>query len=133
MMASAAPGLRRTVFAAYALSATACIIGLVFCLIKSPQARSEAYVAAAVELAGEQRLQTAITAAAEAVRLDPANKKGWNLLAALLQQNGDHRASLKASRMAARLGGEGTLPAPVYALPAALKLSYLGDGNMVTP
>lgn len=132
-MASAAPSFRKTVFAAYAAAVLSCVIGLGFCLIKSPQARSETYIAAAVELAGEQRLGAAINAAAESVRLDPANKKGWSLLSALLQQNGDHHAARRASRMAATLGGEGLYEAPAYALPAALKLSLLGDSGPATP
>lgn len=133
MMASAAPSFRRTVFAAYAAAVLSCVIGLGFCLIKSPQARSETYIAAAVDLAADQRLEAAINAAAESVRLDPANKKGWSLLSALLQQNGDHHAARRASRMAARLGGDAASETPAYALPAALKLSLLGDSAPATP
>lgn len=132
-MATTAPAFRKTVFAAYMVAVLSCVTGLGCCLIKSPQARSETYIAAAVELAGGQQIQTAVTAAAEAVRLNPVNRKGWTLLAALLQQNGDQRAAVRASRMAAKLGGEGAAQAPSYALPAALKLSLLAEHGPAVP
>jgi hypothetical protein len=60
----------------------------------------------------------------EAVRLNPAAPQGWQMLSKLLRDNGQAQAAKQAMVIAARLQ-QNPDPAPVYAMPAELRLSLL--------
>ena len=113
----------RTVLA-FSLALTSCFLGLVFCVVKSPQSRAEAYMALAAQAMTQSRPQEAAAAALEAVRLNPAAPQGWQLLSRLLRDNGQSQAAKQAMVIAARLQ-QNPDPAPVYAMPAELRLSLL--------
>jgi Tfp pilus assembly protein PilF len=125
MTGATSPSANRTAFRAFCLAALSCVLGLGFCLIKSPQSRSEAYLAAALDQAGRQNIVQASSLAVEAVRLHPANVKGWTLLAELLQQKGDYEAARQARDIAVRMSRSPGHTDPLYAMPAELKLSLL--------
>jgi cytochrome c-type biogenesis protein CcmH/NrfG len=109
---------------AFSLALFSCVLGLVFCVVKSPQSRSEAYLAMAAEAITQSRPQEAAAAAMEAVRLNPAAPKAWQLLSKLLRENGQGQAAKQALVIAARLQ-QNPDPTPVYAMPADLRLSLL--------
>ncbi len=113
----------RTVLA-FSLALTSCFLGIVFCVVKSPQSRAEAYMALAAQAMTQSRPQEAAAAALEAVRLNPAAPQGWQLLSRLLRDNGQSQAAKQAMVIAARLQ-QNPDPAPVYAMPAELRLSLL--------
>lgn len=113
----------RTLFA-FSLCLLSCFLGLVFCVVKSPQSRAEAYMAMAAEAVTQSRPHDAAAAAMEAVRLNPAAPKAWQLLSRLLRDNGQSQAAKQALVIAARLQ-QNPDPAPVYAMPADLRLSLL--------
>ncbi len=112
-------------FSAFLLAAFSCVLGLSFCLLKSPQARGEAYLALAVEAMAENRFEEASAAALESVRLNPASPQGWQLISGMLQQKGDHEAAARARSIASKLQQNPRSMTPVYAMPAELKLSLL--------
>lgn len=116
---------RKRAFGAFSLAAFSCLLGLSFCLIKSPQARSEAYLAAAIQALDENHPQEAAAAALQAVTLNPSAPKGWHMLSQMLQQKGDTRAAQQARVIASRLQQNGSDSALLYAMPAELKLSLL--------
>lgn len=109
---------------AFSLAVFSCVLGLLFCVVKSPQSRSDAYLALAAEAMVQSRPHDAAAAAMEAVRLNPAAPKAWQLLSKLLHDNGQAQAAKQALVIAARLQ-QNPGPAPVYAMPADLRLSLL--------
>ena len=109
---------------AFSLAFLSCFLGLVFCVIKSPQSKAEAYLALAAEAMSQSRPHDAAAAAMEAVRLNPAAPGAWQLLSRLLRDNGQNQAAKQALVIAARLQ-QNPDPAPVYAMPADLRLSLL--------
>lgn len=123
----------RAAFYAFFLAAFSCALGLAFCLVKSPQARSDAYLAAAFEAEQNQRFEQAGLAAFEAVRLNPVSADAWRMLAKMLQQNGDKVAAAKARSIAARMQQNPAGASPVYAMPADFKLSLLALAEQGTP
>lgn len=116
---------QRTAFFAFALAAFSCVLGLSFCLIKSPQSRAQAYVAAAVQAMADHDDGTAAQAALNAVQLDPMQPQGWRILSDMLQRRGDETAAAQARIIAARVQQNPHMPPPVYAMPAAFKLSLM--------
>lgn len=112
-------------YQAFALATLSCVLGLLFCLVKSPQARSEAYLSLAMESMAQSRPQEAAAAALEAVRLNPAAPQGWRLLSRMLQQNGQGHAARQAMVIASHLQQNPHSPTPLYAMPAELRLSLL--------
>ena len=114
-----------TAFFAFAFAALACLLGLSFCLIKSPQSRAQLYVAAAVEAMQNSDDERAALAALEAVRLDPMQPQGWRILSEMLQKRGDRDAAAQARVIAARVQQNPASVPPVYAMPAEFKLSLL--------
>lgn len=125
----AAPALKtrmpKTAFCAFFLAAFSCALGLVFCLVKSPQARAGAYIAAAADAMDQGQADLAAASALEAVRLDPMRAEGWQILSAMLQQKGDMAAAAQARTIAFRVQQNPDDAAPVYAMPAEFKLSLL--------
>lgn len=121
----------RTLFA-FSLALFSCVLGLVFCVVKSPQSRAEAYLALAADAMTQSRPHDAAAAALEAVRLNPAAPKAWQLLSRLLRDNGQSQAAKQALVIAARLQ-QNPDPAPVYAMPADLRLSLLVLAETGTP
>ncbi len=111
-------------FFAFSLALFSCVLGLVFCVVKSPQSRAEAYMALAAQAMTQQRPHDAAAAAMEAVRLNPAAPQGWQLLSRLLRDNGQSQAAKQALVIAARLQ-QNPEAAPAYAMPAELRLSLL--------
>ena len=118
------PSAKR-VFLAFFLAAFSCLLGLSFCLVKSPQSRAQAYVAAAFVAMQDHRPHQAIAAALEAVRLDPMLPQGWQILSQTLQQTGDNAGAAQARTIAARLQHKPVHAAPVYAAAADVRLSLL--------
>ncbi len=114
---------------AFLLVAFSCVLGLSFCLIKSPQARSEAYLATAVQAMEHNQTEPAASAALEAVRLNPMAPQGWRILSRLLQQKGNQAAAKYAQSIASRLQQNPDSSDPVYAMPAEFKLSLLALGE----
>ncbi len=112
-------------YQAFALAALSCVLGLVFCLVKSPQARSEAYLSLAMEAMAQSRTPEAASAALEAVRLNPGAPDGWRLLSKMLQQNGQSHAARQALVIASHLQQNPDNASPLYAMPADLRLSLL--------
>lgn len=112
-------------YQAFALAALSCVLGLFFCLVKSPQARSDAYLSLAMEAMAQSRPQEAASAAMEAVRLNPAAPEGWRLLSKMLQQNGQGHAARQALVIASHLQQNPASASPLYAMPADLRLSLL--------
>lgn len=115
----------KTAFAAFFLVAFSCLFGLSFCLIKSPQARAEAYLATAVEALSQNLPEQAAQAAIEAVRLNPMLPQGWEILSKLLQQNGQDMAAAQAQSIAAKVQQNPSAAPVIYAMPAEFKLSLL--------
>ena len=120
-------------FLAFFLAAFSCLLGLSFCLVKSPQARAQAYVAAAIEAMQDQRPHQAAAAALEAVRLDPMLPRGWQILSEVLQQTGDVGAAAQARSIAARVQHKPVDALPVYAAAADLRLSLLALADQQVP
>ena len=116
---------QRTALFAFALAAFSCLLGLVFCLVKSPQSRAQAYVASAVEAMGAQNMEQAAQAALAAIHLDPMQPQGWQILSEMLQRRGDEAAAAQARMIALRVQQNPHVPPPVYAMPAEFKLSLL--------
>ena len=127
------PTSRRTAFCAFGLAVFSCLLGLSFCLLKSPQARSQAYLAAAVEAMDNNQPEQAAAAALQAVRLNPMLPEGWHLLSQMLQQKGDENAAAQARSIAARVQQNPRDSAPVYAMPAEFKLSLLALAETQIP
>lgn len=115
---------------AFLLAAFSCVLGVSFCLVKSPQARSESYLSLCVQAMAENDDDTAVSAAMEAVRLDPSMDKGWMILSELLQKKGHHQAALRARSIAAVLQKNGKGFPPAYAVPAEFRLSLLAPDDM---
>lgn len=116
---------QKLAFCAFFLAAFSCALGLFFCLIKSPQARADSYISHAAQSLEEGHLQQAATAAIEAVRLNPADARAWHMLSSILQQNGDMEAALQAKAIGSKVQQNASAQVPVYAMPAAFKLSLL--------
>jgi Tfp pilus assembly protein PilF len=100
---------------------------------KSPQARSEAYLAAALDAHDQSRPSDAAAAAMEAVRLNPAAPQGWKILSKMLQQNGQETAARQANVIASKLQHNPADTGPLYAMPAELKLSFLAAAQTDMP
>lgn len=116
---------RRTIpTLAYGFAMVSCVLGLSLCLIKSPQARSDSYLALSAQSAD---INDAAAAAWEAARLNPSSAQAWSVLAGLLQQKGDVASAQKARFIASHLDPYAPDANPVYALPAELKLSLLAE------
>ena len=118
--------------AAFALAFFSAVFGLAFCLTKSPQAKSEAYLAVAVHAYEKQDNQAALYAAMEAARYNPAGAQSWSLLASVLARRGEWQRAESALTLASRLQNRPVSvlslqpqTAPVYATPAALRLGFL--------
>lgn len=116
---------KATALRAFAFAILSCVLGLAFCLVKSPQAKSEAYLAAAVDALEHNRSEEAATAALETVRLNPAAVEGWYILSRMLQQNGDYAAAMQAKTIALKLQHSPEAAEPLYAMPAEFRLSLL--------
>ena len=116
---------QKTAFCAFALAAFSCLLGLSFCLVKSPQSRADAYVAAAVNAMAAHEDNQAAQAALKAVRLDPMQPQGWQILSEMLHKRGDENAAAQARVIAARVQQNPATVPPVYAMPAEFKLSLL--------
>ncbi len=116
----------------YALAGLSCVLGLFFCLMKSPQARADSYRALAVESFAASDLSGAEYAVRESLRLDPRSLQNWQLYAFLLQHKGDQRQAAQARAIVARLQGK-DLDEPVYAMPADFRLSLLTGQDLSTP
>jgi len=116
---------RRRAMGAFSLALISCLLGLFFCLAKSPQAKSDGYLAAAQTAMADDDNHRALQMAYEAVRLNPVSAKGWMLLESLLQQKGQSEAALQASMIAHRLQQNPGAESPLAAIPAELRLSLL--------
>jgi len=116
---------RRTAFCAFSLAALSCVLGLSLCLIKSPQSRSDAYLAMAYSAMEQGRGQEAAAVAIEAVRLYPASPKGWMFVSEMLRSRGDDIAARQAMAIAGKLQQNPAPSEPIYAMPAELRLSFL--------
>lgn len=123
-MLSAARGETRIRYA-FLLAALSCALGLFFTLMKSPSARSDAYLATSIEYSQKSEPGRALTAAYKAVNLDPASLRAWQVLSRMLQESGQSYKARKAEQMALRLEKSGDNSLPVYAMPADFKLSLL--------
>lgn len=120
-------------FCAFFLAAFSCALGLFFCMVKSPQAKSSSYMAAAVEASSLNRSEDAAAAALAAVRLDPANQQNWRVLSQMLRASGRAEAALQAHKIALRLQHGPAAISPVYAMPAEFRLSQLAEGERQIP
>lgn len=114
-------------FCAFILAAFSCVLGLVFCMVKSPQAQSHAYMAAAVDAAALGRAEDAAAAALACVRLDPSSHQNWRVLSQMLRASGRAEAAQQAHKIAARLQQGPASVSPVYAMPAEFRLSQLAE------
>ena len=123
----------KTAFCAFFLAAFSCALGLVFCLVKSPQARAGAYIAAAADAMDHGHADLAAASALEAVRLDPMRAQGWKILSVMLQQKGNVSAAAQARTIAFRVQQNPDDTAPIYAIPAEFKLSLLALSETQTP
>ena len=130
---STAKHRQRTAFFAFALAAFSCLLGLSFCLVKSPQSRADAYVAAAVSAMASHNDAHATQAALQAVRLDPMQAQGWQILSEMLHKRGDENAAAQARVIAARVQQNPASVPPIYAMPAELKLSLLALSETQIP
>lgn len=124
---------QKTAFCAFALAAFSCLLGLSFCLIKSPQSRADAYVVAAVTAMAAHNDIQAAQAALEAVRLDPMQLQGWQILSEMLHKRGDENAAAQARVIASRVQQNPAAVPPVYAMPAEFKLSLLALAETQIP
>lgn len=120
-------------YCAFFLALFSCGLGLFFCLAKSPQARALAYLDQAAIAIEQGAAPQAAAAAIQAVRLNPSEARAWYLLSNLLQQKGDVRAATQARAIAARVQQNPHQPEPVYAQPAAFKLSLLALAESAHP
>lgn len=116
-------------FRAFAFAFLSCALGLSFCLIKSPQAKSEAYLAAAMQAWNAGQADAAAEAAIRSVRLNPSSVEGWKILSGMLQQKGHHQAAQQAQIIAMTLQHDPGAAEPIYAMPAELRLSLLAFGD----
>lgn len=113
----------------FLLAAFSCVLGLSFCLIKSPQSQSRAYLGLAIAAMNNNQVEEATVAALESVRLNPSSPKGWEILSKMLQQKGQYRSAQQAMNIAGKLQHN----EPVYALPAEFKLSLLAESGTLVP
>lgn len=120
-------------YCAFFFALFSCGLGLFFCLAKSPQARAQAYLAQAAVAIEQGANPQAAAAALAAVRLNPSEARAWYLLSNLLQQKGDVYAASQARAIAARVQQNPSQPEPVYAQPAAFKLSLLALSETAHP
>ncbi len=116
----------------YGMAGLSCVLGLLFCFMKSPQARADSYRALAVESFAASDLETAEYAVRESLRLDPRSLQNWQLYAFMLQHKGHQRQAARARAVVARLQGR-DLNEPLYATPADLKLSFLSGQDLLVP
>lgn len=126
---------RRTIppFWAFAFAFGACFLGLFFCMVKSPQAEAREHLAHAVAAYEAGHIDDAGRAAFRAVRLNPRAPQGWQVLSDVLQQKGDRTAAAQARNIAHKMLRHPDLPPPVYAMPAAFRLSLLASGDTALP
>ena len=130
---STAKHRQRTAFFAFALAAFSCLLGLSFCLVKSPQSRAQVYIAGAVSAMAAHNDEQAAQAALKAVRLDPMQPQGWHILSEMLHKRGDENAAAQARVIAARVQQNPASVPPIYAMPAELKLSLLALSETQIP
>jgi len=99
-------------------------LGLIFCLVQSPQSQSLRYERAAHSVLGGN-ITMAHDIAMQGVNSAPLSASAWFTLAQALQQKGDLDAAQNAYDMAQHLDKGELPPAPRYAIPAQFKLSAL--------
>jgi len=113
---------------AFGLAIVSCVLGLLLCVVKSPQAKSADYL-----LLSRQALnndpELASSAAWEAARLNPSSPEAWDILARSLDEKGDRDTAERARVIALRLHKNPGQSMPVYATPAQLRLSLLASAN----
>lgn len=109
---------------AFVLAGVACFSGMVRCLVQSPQSRAADYLVISQESFADNPLYAA-SAAWEAARINPASVEAWQMLSLTLKKNGDEIAAQQAQKIAARLRSGEENAAPLYAMPAELRLSLL--------
>lgn len=122
-----------TAIFAFAFALFSCVAGLSFCLVKSPQARAQAYLATAIKAMETQENERAALAALEAVRLDPMQPHGWRILSEMLHRKGEESAAVQARVIADRVQQNPVSIPPVYAMPAEFKLSLLALSETQIP
>ena len=112
--------------AAFALAFFSAVMGLVFCLTKSPQAKSEAYMAAAIHAYEAKDSAAAFYAAFEAARQNPSMPQSWSLMSRVLAGNGEWQKAESARAIASLLQNKAvsTLAFQPVQSPSALPLSY---------
>lgn len=123
----------KTAFLAFFFAVFSCVLGLGFCLAKSPQSRAQAYLSQAALAVEQGHVPRAAAAALESVRLNPAEARAWHLLSNLLRRNGDDRAAAQARAIAVKVQQNPSSSEPVYALPAAFRLSLLALAEPALP
>ncbi|GEM_PF-2902778 len=113
--------------AGLALAGFACLAGLVFCLMKSPEGRAQAYLALAYQAEGEGRRDDAASAAMMAARLNPSGIEAWGMLARLLREDGQNAAAGRAENIALMLqhGPARAMAEQEPRIPAELRLGFL--------
>lgn len=117
-------------YAAFTLVFISLTAGSFFCMLKSPQARGDAYLAAAVDTLAAGDAPAALDLAHEALRHNPASSRNWSFYAFLMEKNGRAHAAARARHIALSLQhGTGQVE-PLYAMPATLRLSLLADNGM---
>ena len=109
----------------FALCFATCLLGVFFCMIKSPQYLGHVYMSMAIDAAQKNDLVLAEQAIKLSVRSNPMAYKSWQIMATIMEQRGDdllaHQANFVASQLQSKLIDKN----PVYAMPAELRLSFL--------
>lgn len=110
---------------AFGLAIFAGVAGVARCFVESPQAKADAYLQMSIN-AQYNDTDLALDAAMEAARHNPVSVQAWRQVSETLLQAGDETASRQALIIAKKLQHNPVDAAPIYAMPAELRLSFLG-------
>lgn len=122
---------KRIVLCAFLLTFFSASLGMVFSVLKSPQARGESYLAAAMDELAAGRDDAAADMVIAALRLDPSAPQSWAVYAVLMDGKGRSHAAQKARHVASLLQQNPDAALPAYAMPAEFRLSFLADDTLV--
>lgn len=108
------------------------LLGIVFCLVASPQTMAEKYTHQAVMAIEAGDYGLARTAMIAALRHDPLSVDSWKILSRVLEHSGRAQEAKTANAVIGHLTGAPISSDPLYAMPADLRLSFLAIADRDT-
>lgn len=101
------------------------LLGVGSILLKNPHSRADSYAALAASAYKAGRFDDALATATMSVRINPYGVEGWDILSKTYEARGQNSAALQVKRVLSLLQHKSNPADPLYAMPAALKLSLL--------